>query len=936
MQNTFAGLNENMAAILANTSIEGFTPSNLFKNILEDKNQVSEYFRSNSDIERIILDFQESHNKQDTDSNYEGYLKKALSKVTDSTQDRYLNEIKFMTVILENRKLSKVFNNIVGKYLNPIHVLGDFQRIQSPTPILDWAKIETTILDVVGKDMTALARAGELHTIVGREEEMMRLVQVLTRQTKSNPVLVGDAGVGKTAIVEKLAHVLTDNSSIPSGLHDYRLYEISIAAIMSSESVEDTVAEMLSVCAKDKIILFMDEVHMVMDQKAKLANLLKPAMARGDIKLVGATTEDEFRVFEKDKAMTRRFQPVKVNEPDNIAVYTILKEKALEAENIHNVLIPHESLLKAIQLSERYIQHRQQPDKAIDLVEEASAKLRMIIEAKPEPLIDVQRKISDASVNLEMLTIQNEGRIISPRTQKKMEELVVVIAENEAERDRLQTAYDEQRKLLTEVIRLKSVLVDLKTNHKKALHVGDFETAVLLEVTTIPEAEQAIMAAEQVILEFAKNADENLIQNVVVPNMIARIIEDQTGIPVLAQDQDDIEKYRNMGEALKEKVRGQEKPIETITAAIKRSKAGLADPNKPLGSFLELGPTGVGKTLLAQEISKFMFDTDKVMHRFDMSEYMEGHSVSRLFGSPPGYVGHDEGGQLTEAVRRNPYSIILFDEIEKAHSKIFDALLQILDAGRMTDGKGNVVDFKNTVIIMTSNIGSQIIRVGLEQGHPIEGIEMALFDEIKKHFRPEFLNRFDAKVMFNSLSPEVVVDIADAELHKLSERLITENNLELHWHPDVPVEITNQAYDVNDGARPIKRFINNTIVNLLTEAILDQTISSGDNIYLSTADGEMIIFPISYDELAVLQKEQEHETTLDAELIEKTTVSSKVDASDIVDAEIDDIDSGSDPDDMDKELKAAKKKLKKKKKKDSQNLASKILERDLSLKTQAD
>jgi len=895
--NIFNGLNEEMATIVAETTATGFTPANLFANLLKDKNAVSEYFKSHSDIKNIILDFESRAQVQDVDAKFSKKLESVMADVHKETKDRYVNEVVFMNIILGEHHLSKVFNNVVGKYLKPEYIREDFRMMLDPVPNLEWAKNEETILDVLGRNLTQLAIDGEISQAVGRDEETQRVIQILTRQTKSNPALVGEAGVGKTALVEKLAFVLNDPANVPSSLHNHKLYEISIPAIIATGDVEGTIAAIVKVTSKEKIVIFMDEVHLIMQDKGKIANLLKPAMARGDIKLIGATTEDEYKAFEKDKAMTRRFQPVKISIPDKVTVYKILKAKAEEAEMHHNVIIPDTSLLKAIQLSERYMPSRNQPDKSIDLVEEASAKLRMILESKPEPLLSIENEISDLQIEVEMMYVQhgvpdkgNNGRTIeNPRNREKVQELDEKINNLNTERARLSDEYQEQRKLLNCLISQKNSLGEARVMLEEALHRGNFERATQIELSLIPDYIESVRIAEAALLEHAETTDENLVQNVVTPIMIARIIEDQTGIPVGAQDQDDLEKYKNIEVALMESVHGQEKAIREISAAIKRSKAGLADVNKPLGSFLCLGPTGVGKTYLAQKLAEFMFDTDKVLHRFDMSEYMEAHSVARLFGSPPGYVGHDEGGQLTEEIKRNPYSIILFDEIEKAHPRVFDALLQILDAGRMTDGQGHVVDFRNTMIIMTSNIGSSIIKQGLEQGYPNEAIEIGLFDEIKNHFRPEFLNRFDAKVMFNSLSPESVQGIAESELIKLRDRLQVENDLELHWHMDLATMITNEAYDVNDGARPIKRYINDKMINALTNNILEGIIKPGDTVYAvpNETHDDITIAGVPRETLAEIQGSEVSEIILRGTLIEDTKLpNNKVSDDDIVDADI--------------------------------------------------
>jgi len=868
--NIFAGLNEAMAEIVAKTTIEGLTPANLFVNILTEKNAVSEYIKKKADVKKIVLDFKESNISQRDNDSFKKKLRRELSELKNKTENRYLDEIEFILLLSRDIELIQIFGNIVGKYLDIDHVIEDFQKLSSPKPILIWEKNHSTILDIVGRNLTELAKNNELHKIVDRDDEIMRIIQILTRQTKSNPALVGEAGVGKTAVVEKLAHILLDKGSIPNSIHGWKLYEISIPAIVSTGDIEGTIEMVVEAAFREKVILFIDEVHLIMNDNGKIANLLKPAMARGDIKLIGATTEDEYKVFEKDKAMTRRFQPVKINQPEKTSVFRILKTKAIETEENHNVLIPNESLLKAIQLSERYMPNRQQPDKAIDLIEEASSKLRMILESKPEPLIKIQNEISNDEIEIEMINIQLKKNNNS-RLQNNIKNLENTLKKNRIEEKRIIEKYNKQRELIDRLLKEKSELNDLKINLENSLHLSNFEHAADLQATEIPNKEKNILEFEKEILDFAQITDENLIQNVVTPGMLSKIIEDQTGIPVDSQEEDDLKKYRKIASVLKKEVHGQDSSIDSITSAIKRSKAGLSDPNKPLGSFLCLGPTGVGKTYFAQKLSNFMFNTDKVLKRFDMSEYMEAHSVARLFGSPPGYVGHDEGGQLTEEIKRNPYSIILFDEIEKAHPRVFDALLQILDAGRMTDGKGEIVNFKNTIILMTSNIGSDIIRQGLENNYPKEAIDSVIFDEIKKHFRPEFLNRFDSKVVFNSLSPENIINIANNELKELSKRLLSDNDIDLNWHKDMAILITNNAYDIIDGARPIKRFINNLVINKLTEGLLNGEIERGQTIYIrpDTDKKGIILFPLSAKELKVIRSEEIPEIKLRNDLIRK-------------------------------------------------------------------
>ena len=865
-------VNETVTEILAGIDIP--TYAGIFKAFLEHKNEVQEYFKD-YDIEGILADLEKEHSAQKENASLIKDAERCIEQTCLNVgQHRYHTETTFFVHMINgDRNAHKFFNSVFGKYVKPGYALEDLSNKIPVKPNMNWEANKGTILDTFGRNLTELAETGELPTIVDRNEEIHRIIQVLTRQTKANPVLVGEAGVGKTAIVEKLADLIQKKKGIPSSLHGWKIYELSIPAVIATQKVDEIMPAIISAAIKDKVILFIDEIHVINANNGKIANLLKPEMARGNLKLIGATTEDEFKTFEKDKAMMRRFQPVKIEEPDKISVYRILKTKAEETEKFHNVIIPEKSLLKAIALSEKYITSRKQPDKAIDLVEEASAKLRMILEAEPEVIVNLKGKKGDAELQLEMLCVKNEQ--LSDRDKKTEQDLKEKIQKYTQELDKYNKMYSEQRKKYDRCILLKEEIHQAEELYNKLLHQGEFDDAITAK-EIVDEKQQELQQAEKDLLAIAESNDEKLIQNVVVPDMISRIIEDITGIPVSAQDQDDLEKYKNIEVSLKEKVHGQDKAIDTISAAIKRSKAGLAEGTKPLGSFLCLGPTGVGKTYLAQKLAEFMFDTEKVMHRFDMSEYMEPHSISRFIGSPPGYVGHNEGGQLTELVKRNPYSIILFDEIEKAHPKIFDAFLQILDAGRLTDGQGNTVDFKNTVIIMTSNIGSDIIREGLEKGYPEEAIERALDEEVRKKFRPEFLNRLDAKVLFKSLHPEAIRLIAESELKKLAERLNEENELDFYWHKDVPTYITNKAYNIMDGARPIKRFINDVIINMLVEKMLNQEISKGDTVYLGVdvSTDSMTLFAINPKDLKELQESETEEVAL-KNVLKNSTISAQ-------------------------------------------------------------
>ncbi len=845
------GINEELVSILTEATKKQITPASILIEILKSKNAISDYMTVNSNILDLTYDLEKEH--QRLLDNHEKIQEHTVSYVNNlETADRYTTVLRFIDDSLDHSLFAPIYKNTIGKYIKIDYFKEDVRNMLLPKPNQSWKAVEETILDAFGRDLTKLSMDGELSKVIGREDEVQRMVQILTRQTKSNPVLLGKAGVGKTALVEKLAEVI-NAKEVPHSLIGWKVIELNVAKLLSQKQIEEILMEIIEVAHREQAILFIDEVHLINNDKGKIANLLKPAMARGQLKLIGATTHDEYRVFEKDEAILRRFQPINVDEPTLEQVYEILKSKAEEAEKFHNVLIPKETLLKAISLSDRYVQDRQQPDKAIDLVEESASRLRGTLESRPQVIVELERKISENAISAEIIRV-NAGENISQRDSKKIEKLETKSLKLTQELNELEVVFKEQHGVLTSVIESKEALIALKRDRDKALHLGDFEVAVDYDANDIPETEKAIADYETKLIDMAATVDENLIQNVVVPSMVERVIETITGIPVGSQNEDDMEKYRDMEEALSKEVHGQDKPIELIAKAIKRSKAGLSDADKPLGSFLCLGPTGVGKTYLARKLTEFMFDTDKVLKRFDMSEYMEGHSVSRMFGSPPGYVGHDEGGQLTEVIRRNPYSVILFDEIEKAHPKVFNALLQILDAGRMTDGKGNEINFKNTVIVMTSNIGSDIIHQGLEKGTPSEAIEMALFNELDNHFRPEFLNRFDSKLMFNALSFEDIIKITDSELQKLAERLNENNELTMYWHPLVAESIADQAYDIMNGARPIKRFIDDVIISMLTNKIMDGEITPGDQIYLASSGTDFDVFTVDNEMLEVLKE----------------------------------------------------------------------------------
>ena len=578
-------INETLTNIIA-AAMEELSPTSILIEMLKQKNTVSEYFSNKGVLEDILLDLEKYH-ADNFNSDIEEETMLFLDKFSEQgTNERFVTELTFFMSIIGMRPFQPVIQTVIGKYIALDHLGEDLSAFIPPTPNLKWEYKEETILDSLGRNLTDLAAAGELPKIIDRGEELQRIIGVLTRQTKSNPVLIGKAGVGKTAIVEKLADVLYKKEGLPVSLVNYKLVEINMAALLSAGSgpgeMEELIESIIAAAKKDDVILFMDEVHLIMEDHGRIANLLKPAMARGDIKLIGATTQEEFKAFEKDEAIMRRFQPVQVEEPNKVSVYRILKTKADEAEKFHRVLIPDETLLRAITLSERYVPDRQQPDKAIDLIEEASAKLRMALEGKPQQIIEAESKVADLEIDLEIMELKSSN---TTRDQKKKEALQEKLETAKKDLTELQEKYTKQSNLMQRLLRRKEKLMSLEKQLQETLHNGLFHKAIKLENEIIPDQQKAIQETEQELLDFAATADENLIQNVVQPKMVEEVIETMTGIPVSAQGEDDLEKYRNIEESLKAKVHGQDKPIHQMAQAIQRAKAGLSDANKPLGSF---------------------------------------------------------------------------------------------------------------------------------------------------------------------------------------------------------------------------------------------------------------------------------------------------------------------------------------------------------------
>jgi len=702
-------------------------------------------------------------------------------------------------------------------------------------------------LEKYAKNLNDLARQGKLDPVIGRDEEIRRVLQILTRRTKNNPILIGEPGVGKTAIAEGIAHRIV-NGDVPENLKSKIVYSLDMGALIAGAKYKGEFEERLKSVVKEviasdgEIILFIDEIHTLVgaggggEGAMDAANILKPALARGELRAVGATTLNEYqKYFEKDKALVRRFQTVLVDEPsaeDAISILRGIKEKY---ENHHKVLIKDAAIVAAVELSQRYITDRHLPDKAIDLIDEAASKLRMEINSKPEELDEIDRKIMQLEIEREAIKREKDVQ--------KIEALEKELAELNAQRDAFQAKWQSERNVIDAVQQAKEEIDTLEMQAQQAERAGDYGKVAEIRYGKIKEVEQKLDENKKKLAEI--QAKSNLIKEEVDADEIAEVVAKWTGIPVSKMLESEVAKLLRLEEELEKRVVGQEQAIEALSDAVRRSRAGLQDKRKPIGSFIFLGTTGVGKTELAKALAEYLFNDENAMTRIDMSEYQEKHAVSRLVGAPPGYVGYDDGGQLTEAVRRKPYSIILLDEIEKAHPDVFNVLLQVLDDGRLTDNKGRLVNFKNTIIIMTSNLGSNIIHEkfdGVSEKNYLKASEQAkkeVMELLKATIRPEFLNRIDETILFNPLTKGNVRQIVTIQLNNLKQ-LLTEQGITLVVTPEAFDWIADAGYDPFFGARPVKRVIQRSVLNELSKALLGGTIDKEHNVVMDIFDGKIV------------------------------------------------------------------------------------------------
>ncbi|MEL7268904.1 MAG: ATP-dependent chaperone ClpB [Bacteroidota bacterium] len=759
-------------------------------------------------------------------------------------QDEFVSIEHLLLAILKSK--SKIAQILKDQGVSEKDLQSAIEQLRKGGKVTSQSAEETyNALDKYAKNLNQLADSGKLDPVIGRDEEIRRVLQILSRRTKNNPMLVGEPGVGKTAIAEGLAHRIVQ-ADIPENLKDKVIYSLDMGALIAGAKYKGEFEERIKAVIKEvtssdgDIVLFIDEIHTLVGAGGgqgamDAANILKPALARGELRAIGATTLDEYqKYFEKDKALERRFQKVVIDEPDAESAISILRGIKEKYETHHKVRIKDEAVISAVELSRRYITNRFLPDKAIDLMDEAASKLRMEINSKPEELDAMDRKLMQLEIEIEAIKREND--------KDKLQSLNLELAHLKEERNELFAQWESEKTVVDNIQKTKQDIENFKLEAERAERNGDYGKVAELRYGKIKEAQEQLTQLQNQLDE--QQHQGTLIKEEVTHEDIAEVVAKWTGIPVTKMLQSEREKLLKLEEVLHQRVVGQEEAIEAVSDAIRRSRAGLQDGKKPIGSFLFLGTTGVGKTELAKTLAAYLFDDENAMTRIDMSEYQERHAVSRLIGAPPGYVGYDEGGQLTEAVRRKPYSVVLLDEIEKAHPDTFNILLQVLDEGRLTDNKGRIADFKNAVIIMTSNMGSHIIQESYEsQETPESANEMAkreVMGLLKKSIRPEFLNRIDDILMFTPLTRENIQKIVELQLNQL-KKLVAKQNITLDATSEAIAYLAEKGYDPQFGARPVKRILQKEVLNNLSKALLSGSIK-GDSIVLLDSFDDQLVF----------------------------------------------------------------------------------------------